>query len=610
MEMPLIDAVTPESASVGDTLSIYGSGFSAEEVDIGAAFSACGFSNRHSYRAAVPFDVTSSRMSVIVPDGAFSGQLRLQWSNPVSSPELFGLSPPPVASGTVEFDVIQHAGDVAKIFFSSAGYDFTLGSDDEASTWLLILFDGADPPPSEYFDYYVVSSGPCSGRALGVTQGVAAKGEGTARLKMGGAGDAGPPIRNGRRSRGTMTFPFGFDKKKRTEFLDVFELGSQGVTPGNRVTAPGAAADSAVFDVYADIDGSTIEPASFVSVIADLKYEGEHVLLYVDRQTDGSCITGDEAEELGRSFDTSIYTIDRNAFGSESDIDGDGKISILLSPVINRLTDPGTASTEGYIAGFFLPGDLLPGYINPSCTNGMEIFYTFVPDPMGEYGNVYEKDRALEVIRGVLAHEFLHMIMFNYSILIFGDGVNARYMQETWVGEGLAHIAEDLNDHTESNIARAGLFLADPGGTTLIHGGDALDERGAAFLFFRYLGDRFGEGIFREIVRTKAVGVKNIEIVTGMDFHEVFSDWAATLYLDGTGITADDRFSYSSIDIRSDFPPLGVLSAEGCSAFISGSIKSMGPEYILLEFDPGGLGGFSINSGDHSLMNAVIIRLE
>jgi hypothetical protein len=612
MQMPVIDAVSPDSAGVGDTLTIYGSGLLTDKTRIEAAFSACNFTNRYSYRVAVPFDVTSSRMSVVVPDGAFSGQLRLQWPNPVSSSGLLELSALPVSSDPAGFGVIQDPGDAAKIFFSADAYDFTLGSDDEATVYLLVFFNSAVPSPSGFFEYDLAPGSPCClpGGTEGYDAALNPRGPRVEGSREVSAADPGSSARGEAASRRAASRPFDFEKRKRAEFSGLLEFGPRSAPSGRDVGALRAAADTAVFDVYANIEGSTIEPSSFVKVTADLKYAGDHVLLYVDRETDGSCISDAEAVILGESFDAGIYSINRDAFGPESDINGDGRVSILLSPVINRLIDPGTASTEGYIAGFFLPGDLLPGWLDPSCTNGMEVFYTFVPDPLGLYGNVYEKERALEVVRGVLAHEFLHMIMFNYRILILGEGISAKYAAGTWIDEGLAHIAEDLNDHTESNIARAGLFLEDPGVVTLIHGGDALDERGAVFLFFRYLGDRFGESIFREIVQARASGVKIVELAAGMNFYELFADWAAALYLDGTGISADPRFSYSSIDLRGDFAPLGVLHGEGCLSAVSGAVKSMGPEYILLEFDEGCRSEFYLDSGINSLMNAVIVRLE
>jgi hypothetical protein len=252
-------------------------------------------------------------------------------------------------------------------------------------------------------------------------------------------------------------------------------------------------------------------------------------------------------------------------------------------------------------------------YFPSGTSNGMEIYYSMVPDPDNHYGNTIDKTRALDVMEGILAHEFQHMIMFNYRILIFGKGYLLTYMAELWVDEGLAHVAEDLNDHDGDNIARAGIFLGNPGPgrVTLIHGGDDLDERGASFLFFRYLGDRFGEDIFRKIVQTKKTGTDNIEYVTGVGFNELFADWAATLYFESLGISpADPKYAYSSIDLAGDFTPLYVRSGNICTSFVQGFVESMGPEFISLHFAGSQQFNIAVSCGSLGSMNAVLVRTQ
>ncbi|HSG27890.1 MAG TPA: IPT/TIG domain-containing protein, partial [Candidatus Krumholzibacterium sp.] len=514
MDRPVITGISQGSASVGDTITLTGEGFGRDMEGFMVAFSGCGFNNSRSYRDSQPLSIWNDSIVVEVPDGAFSGWLRLHWDNPLSGSGPFDLTVPPQASNVFDIDIDQSAGDVAKVFYSGSEYEFELGEEDEASDYLLVLFSGGAPVTGASGYSYFLDNG--------ITQPV----DGPAAESGAGFGSQAP-VGTGYKKEEMQAevqemmmesgpLPREFEKRRMTEFLELAGSSpSSGGKSGRTNTivshAPGGAPQAVVFNVYSDWLGSTIDPASFVQVNAVLAYEGDHSLLYVDEDTPENCLSTVEAGQLGEAFDTSIYGTDRAAFGEESDINSDGKVAILLSPVINGLTEAGTAGTSGFIAGFFLPGDLIPAYMPAGSTNGMEIFYTMVPDPTGTFGNVYEKTRALEVIRGVLAHEFLHMIMFNYRILLPADGLSGAYMPEVWVSEGLAHTAEDLNGHDESNIGRSNLFLADPGAVSLIHGGDALDERGAAFLFFRYLGDRFGEGVFREIVQTRAVGTRNIE---------------------------------------------------------------------------------------------------
>jgi len=376
------------------------------------------------------------------------------------------------------------------------------------------------------------------------------------------------------------------------------------------ISGPGAAPHTVQFKVLVDPNESVLDPANFTTVEADLKYTGAHTLLYVDVETPAFFVTDAEAENLGHVFDAGIYGTDRSSFGSESDINHDQRVAILLSPVVNRMTPAGSAGSQGFIAGYFLANDLLPELLDSRLTNAREIFYAMIPDPTGQFGNVFPKDRTLPIIEGVLAHEFLHMILFNYRVLIYGQGYLADYMEDLWLEEGLAHIAENLNGYESSNIARANRYLVDPGDVTLIYGGDGLEERGASFLFLCHLGDRFGTGIYRSLVQSKKTGAANIEAATAELFNELFADWSAACYLSGRGITSDERFNYSSIDLQGDFTPLYTIAGNISMSPLQGFIKAMAPEYVLYTIPAGETADFSIGSEASGRLNAVVIRVR
>lgn len=590
----VLTGIFPASAGAGDTVAISGSGLGADPAVYRAAFSSVGFSKDEGARHAAPFEVSGSGARVVVPEGAYTGEVRLESTAPFGA-GVFGVEAPRIPSNTLEIDVPLGAGETAKLFSASMEYAFPLAHD-AAGAYLLIVFDSSDPiSPDQTVDYRIDTDDPCPVAAEAVA-------EENAR------GEDAPD-----RIRAAVADPGSFDRRKREDLSLLLRAGGAAGDAGGARSAlvgPGAAPPTAQFDVYSDIDGSTIDPASFTTVTGNWVYEGEHCALYLDASTHPTCITDTELQQLGGLFEYQIYQTNTAAFGSPSDINRDGIVVILLTPVVNRLTPPGGAS-EGFIAGFFMPGDLLPALVPAGATNGMEIYYSMVPDPNGVYGNVYEKPRALDVISGVMAHEFQHMIMFNYRVLIYGKGISASYMAKLWVDEGLAHIAEDLNGFDESNIGRANLFLEDPGKTTLIHGGDALDERGASFLFFRYLGDRFGEDVYRRIVQSKKTGTSNIECATGVGFKELFADWAATMYFESRGAApADPKYGYTSIDLAGDFSALRVRSASLCAEAFMSSVKSMGPEFVSLGLGGPALFDIDLTSSGYGRMNAVLLRAQ
>ena len=596
-----ITSVTPASASAGDIVTIEGKGFSSNPAKNQVAFSATGYSDPAASRIAVPVEATGSSLRVEVPEGSYTGGVRVETMFPIN-PGPFDIKAPMTPSNSLDLTVRLLVGDVGKVFYSGTDHDLPLSTGQTGEDYILILFDSATPTGGLTAFYTLDNDTPCSSAP-------AADGQDT-RVDSGPDLDKTDPVLQAGAGEVTRSF----ERRKREEALDLLRGGAVNIDPGNAQSSlPRASAMEPLareFFVFNNITGSTIDPDNFTLVTADLKFEGDHTLLYVDQATHFSCIDDFEAEALGQKFEDEIYLTNTSTFGSESDINHDGKVAILLTPVVNELTPPGGAST-GYIAGFFLPGDLLPTYVPTGATNGMEIYYSIVPDPNGIYGNVYDKAPALEVIEGVIAHEFQHMIMFNYRVLKFGNGYDGTYMAELWVDEGLAHIAEDINGHDESNIRRANYFLNDPGDVTLIHGGDALDERGASFLFFRYLGDRFGEGIFSDIVQTKKTGTSNIEYVTGCDFKEIFTDWAATLYFEARSVTpVDPKYAYTSLDLPADFDPLRVRDANICGSPLMGDVKSYGPEFILMEFTGVNVYDLNISSSLFGSMNATLIRIQ
>ncbi len=591
----VVESVEPANAAAGDTIVITGSGFNPNPSSNRIIVSPCQTEGDVCMRTGVPFAATATELRGLVPDGSFTGGIRVENGDALMPGLPLAADPPAFSSEWLPFGVSLNEGDVAKVFFGSAAYEYSIETEG-ADDYLLILFNSTALFDDQFLHNYHVSLD------------VAAGFENEAPIER----DTGESAADGEDVAGVVSSYTGFEIKvwkEIEEHLKGVEAGGGKPLPtdGARpvIFGPGEAPQTADFDVYTNIEGSVLDPASFTVVTGHLRYEGTHTLLYVDERTPLSILNDTEAADIGQAFDASIYGIDRNAFGNESDINGDGKVAILMTEEVNNLPeDPGSI-----ILGFFLPNDLLPAYVNPGVTNGMEIFYTMVPDPA--IGGVEWKERSIASIKSTLAHEFQHMIMFNYRVLIYGSGYLGNYMEELWMNEALSHIAEDLNDYDADNIARSNLFLDNPGNTKLTFlDDDDLDNRGAVYLFLRYLGDRFGEAVFRSLVQSRDTGVENVEAATGTGFLELFADWSAALYLSGRGITSDSRFNYSSIDLQGDFDPLYVIQNDMTIANMDGSMKPMGPDYILYSASSQVLYDVSILGLTGGSMHAVVIRVD
>jgi hypothetical protein len=347
---------------------------------------------------------------------------------------------------------------------------------------------------------------------------------------------------------GTTNLAIEFEASMREQAYEHFrQYGDQG-RPIDRVGVTSAVPDS--LETFWVLNCATSGCNSYTAVTARLKHESPTAWIYADVNQPTDSYTQADYTRFGNQFNAQIFPTDTTAFGPPSDIDGNGHIIILFTPVVNGLTPPGTAGSSGFISGFFNPNDLFSG---PSTSNGGEIFYSIVPDSLAEYGNEFRKVPVPNVKIGVnpiipptMAHEFEHMISFGYRFVTLG---NFSLTQQVWLEEGMAHIAEDLNNFAASNQRRVDSYLLDPGNVSLL-GDDTLEQRGGIFLFLRLLGDRLGDDVYRSILRSSCVGRPCVESVTGDNFFASVADFLAALYVSGRGITSDPRYNFqSSVDL-------------------------------------------------------------
>jgi hypothetical protein len=332
------------------------------------------------------------------------------------------------------------------------------------------------------------------------------------------------------------------------------------------------------FYVLKTTTGSVLNPGSFQLVNTQLRYNGSKCLVYADVDTltgglaGGNFRTSDLAL-IGQFFDNTIEATNVQYFGGYSDVDGNSKVIILISPVVNRLTPPGSG---GFIAGFFLSIDLYsPPTVPNGTTNQAEVFYLLASDPSGFWGNSFPRDFTRIENISTTAHEHEHMISFSHRI--FSQGGTT---QETWLEEGMAHMAEDLNGFHGSNMGRAEIYLDAPGDVSLEENVASLAQRGGIYLFLRLLADRYGTDILKEIVQSKCTGRNCIPAVTGVQFYDAVAEFLAALYLTDRGITSDPRFQYTSIDL-SDYGILSTAQRVAGGGQSAGIVrKSSGDFYI------------------------------
>jgi hypothetical protein len=265
---------------------------------------------------------------------------------------------------------------------------------------------------------------------------------------------------------------------------------------------------------------------------------------------------------LDKFSDTSYATI-TDIFGEPSDVDSNGKVVFLFTPLVDQV---------GGVAGFYSSGSL---FSVSEGGNGNRSDMMFI-------GLSHE----LAFYAPLLAHEFQHLISFNQHALIRnGDS------EESWLNEGLSHHTEDLVDgHIAGDLPRLyGPYLESPERFSLTgEAGENNGIRGAAYLFVRGLVETYGAGIAGRLVKTNRTGIRNVETETGEDFNALFQTHASRLFLSGTGLSTQNNLNYTlafftePVSGLRSLPTPGEVGLSISSSPISGRSKPFAPSYIRL----------------------------
>jgi hypothetical protein len=358
------------------------------------------------------------------------------------------------------------------------------------------------------------------------------------------------------------------------------------------------------------------------------------VAIFVDTLAPSSGLTSVDYDSVASLFDNRLYAVDTAAFGLESDIDSNTVVLVLMTNTVNKLVTSSACQESGFVAGFFFGADLDPAFRNDSRSNKGEIFYSIVADPAGTLSCAHSVAEVQAFVPVTFIHEFQHMISFNQHVLVRGG--NGEVL---WLNEGFSHYAEELGGRSYElapDARRADCTI----GTTAcrFYAGDLLNaynyldstsrhfllptagigtlsERGAAWLFVRYLVDRYSAGstlaswntLTRALVQTSNTGAQNVATVAGDPFETIVSRWAlANWVTDDPGAPPELKYDswnlhavYSSLHTQRpqlfpNFYPLVPTVSAGRDVSLSGTLRA-GSGIYHRATQPAGDPGFTLS---------------
>jgi hypothetical protein len=263
------------------------------------------------------------------------------------------------------------------------------------------------------------------------------------------------------------------------------------------------------------------DPAHYVRVTGVLRAVGRHCQVYVDRAYADHAGLRPTVDDVVRTFDREVFPRARRALGRARDVDRDGRFTVLFTPWLGKMSN-GRVSIEGFVRGSDFYRDVAAPF-----SNRCDVMYLNTDLKPGPY------------LRTLLAHEYTHAVVFTEHVLTTYLPELGRRDEESWLNEGLAHLAEDMSGYSWANLDfRVSAFLSAPWRYRLVvpdyyaaglwrsHG-----NRGATYLFLRWCADRFGPDLAARLIQTNLAGIANLEVATGQAFADSFRGWSAALLL-------------------------------------------------------------------------------
>ncbi len=387
--------------------------------------------------------------------------------------------------------------------------------------------------------------------------------------------------------------------------------------------------DSFEFEVY--------NGTRYVAIEAEAVEVTDELVIWKDLSTENPYgdLDEDMLADIVANMEEIVLPRERQLFGEESDVDGDGKLWVLLTYTVNQygaqayVTDCDIGVTDGCY-----------GY-----GHGHEIVYMAYVDPA-------DTRATANGVTETIAHELAHLV-YAYHKVLLNDLTGLD--ENVYVTEGTSALAQDLTGYNNGNqyVWAAALDLSSTYGSEdysvqavslndIFRGSSYYDQardgalRGGAYLFLRYLFEQqggmevAGDGGFADLggiawvqafFGVPETGVDAVQATTGADFDTLALDFWTALVVSDRGLNEDSRYNFQE---RVEDPLTGYEFGVDTYANIHGWLQLTGPLVQPLESADGSLraggveylqttveaGMLSIPVAEAALARARVFRIE
>ena len=346
-----------------------------------------------------------------------------------------------------------------------------------------------------------------------------------------------------------------------------------------------------------------------------LRRIGQHCKVFVDVDSyqglsavsGADAITEDELNQIVADFDGITWPLLISSYAQPYDIDQDGKVSLVFSPLV----------TINRFAGFFNTihvGDASDPFASKS--NNRDMVALFTPDTGALSGTQWSHERWLEAARETVAHECQHLANYSAHKITNNTGIQ----EDVWLDESLSVGIEArfrIQRGDPAGEDRFNSWASNPSNYSLTQFSWVLAQYGICGLFGHYLYEQGGSPAIKGLVNADIAGVANVNArftdrggMTG-----IFQDWAAAVFMEG--LRTKGLVDLSKIDAKYKFQnDLGLNLNYQTLSFGRGTtvqLKGYSAAFYYIEA-PAGFSAetyqFAVKSTDTSGVHCTLIRLK
>jgi hypothetical protein len=301
--------------------------------------------------------------------------------------------------------------------------------------------------------------------------------------------------------------------------------------------------DTVYLKVVANTSGS-----SYLTRECKLMRMSANCKLFVDQQEyDGlsavvgrNAVTSDDLDHFIAEYETYIHNLVKNSYGPFYDIDNDGRVSILISPVYTKI---------GF-AGLFNSNN----FADNSNSNLRDMISVFSPYDVKNWTG----ERWREATRETIAHEMQHLV--NYSANLHFNGVGD--MEEEWLDESLSVGIEAryrLMRGSPLMENRFKMWADSPSSVGLLNFNRFLPQYGMVGLFNFFMFEQTDDATIKAMVQSTKRGQANVDelFASRGGLRGIFKDWAMAAMLDS--LNKENLVKLSSINANYKYKtPVGL----------------------------------------------------